>query len=395
MTVTDEGESIGLFEPLRVSGGAKFRPRLNDLARLLAEKSANLSISLPSALAEPLSVLIRAIDSHCSNFIEGHICEPVDIDRAIRGEYSDAAETRDLQLETLAHISTQKWIDEVGIGVAPYSAEAIRQVHKRFFEQLPHGSRVVRDGSGRQLTIEPGAIRTTGVQVGRHVAVSAGAVPRFLARMEQAYIPKGKAESILVAACGHHRLLWVHPFLDGNGRVARLLSAAALKTAIGTKNMWSLSRGLAQKEKEYKTLLQSCDEPRRGSLDGRGTLSEGALAEFVEYFLTTCIEEVEFMHDLMQPDRLRARVRTWALEQMRTGGLPLGSDALLEALNSRGHLDSAEVVALIDATGGSTRKLIAELTDFGFIQSETLHSPLQLSFPIRLTDQLLPGLFPN
>jgi len=159
--------------------------------------------------------------------------------------------------------------------------------------------------------------------------------------------------------------------------------------------MWSLSRGLARKEKEYKALLQSCDEPRRGSLGGRGTLSEGALAAFVEYFLTTCIEEVEFMHDLMQPGRLRARVRTWALEQMRTGGLPLGSDALLEALISCGQLDSAEVVALVDATGGSTRQLIAALMDFGFIQSETLHSPLRLSFPIRLTDQLLPGLLPN
>ncbi len=395
MTVTDEGESIGLFEPLLVSGGAKFRPSLNDLARSLAVKSANLSTSLPSALAEPLSVLIRAIESHYSNFIEGHICEPVDIDRAIRGEYSDAAETRGLQLETLAHIATQKWIDEDGIGVAPYSAEAIREVHKRFFEQLPHGSRVVRDGNGRQLAIEPGAIRTTGVQVGRHVAVSAGAVPRFLARMEQAYKPTGKIESILVAACGHHRLLWVHPFLDGNGRVARLVSAAALSAAIGTKSMWSLSRGLARKEKEYKALLQSCDEPRRGSLDGRGTLSEGALAAFVEYFLTTCIEEIEFMHDLMQPDRLRARVRTWVLEQMRTGRLPLGSDALLEALISRGQLASAEVVALIDATGGPARQLIAALMDSGIAQSETLHSPLRLSFPIRLTDQLLPGLFPN
>ncbi len=328
-------------------------------------------------------------------FTEGHICEPVDIDRAIRGEYSDAAEKRDLQLETPAHIATQKWIDEDGIGVAPYSAEAIREVHKRFFEQPPHRSRVVRDGNGRQLAIEPGAIRTTGVQVGRHVAVSAGAVPRFLARMEQAYIPKGKSESIFVAACGHHRLLWVHPFLDGNGRVARLVSAAALKMAIGTKSMWSLSRGLARKEKEYKALLQACDEPRRGSLDGRGSLSEGALAASVEYFLTTCIEEVGFMHDLVQPRKLRARVRTWALEQMRTGGLPLGSDALLEALIRRGQLDSAEVVALIDATSGSSQQLIAALTDVGIVQSKTSYSPFRLSFPLRLTDQLLPGLLPD
>ncbi len=396
MTVTDEGESIGLFEPLLVSGGAKFRPRLNDLARSLAEKSASLSTSLPSALADPLPILIRTIDSYYSNLIEGHLCDPVDIDRALRGEFSDVAGARDLQLEALAHISTQIWIDEDGIGAAPFSVEAIRKIHNRFFEQLPHGLLLLDDGSGGgKLSMEPGAIRTTGVRVGRHVAVSAGAVPRFLARMEQAYKPTGKIESILVAACGHHRLLWVHPFLDGNGRVARLLSATAFTTAIGTKSMWSLSRGLARKEKEYKALLQSCDEPRRGSLDGRGTLSEGALVAFVEYFLTTCIEEVEFMHHLVHPDRLRTRVRTWALEQMRTGRLPPGSDALLEPLISRGQLDRAEVVALINATGGSARQLTAVLIGSGIVQSETPHSPLRLSFPIKLTDQLLPGLFPN
>ena len=69
------------------------------------------------------------------------------------------------------------------------------------------------------------------MEVGRHIAISPGAVPRFLERMDAAYAKAGKIDSILAAACAHHRLLWVHPFLDGNGRVARLMSYAMLKSA--------------------------------------------------------------------------------------------------------------------------------------------------------------------
>jgi Fic family protein len=36
--------------------------------------------------------------------------------------------------------------------------------------------------------------------------------------------------------------LWIHPFLDGNGRVARLMSHAMLLEALGTGGIWSIAR---------------------------------------------------------------------------------------------------------------------------------------------------------
>ncbi|MGO4112466.1 Fic family protein [Rhizobium ruizarguesonis] len=167
----------------------------------------------------------------------------------MRGEYSSNAKTHDLQLEARAHIAAQRWIDDGGIAAEPLSVEAVCQIHKRFCELLPSSLLLVDAGDGgRQLAIEPGAIRTVGVQVGRHVAVSPGAVPRFLTRIEQAYKSRDQTDRILAAACGHHRLLWVHPFLDGNGRVARILSYVALKSALGTRCLWSMARGGATGE---------------------------------------------------------------------------------------------------------------------------------------------------
>ena len=49
MTFPDDGETIGLFEPLMVSEGSPTRAGLNDLVLELAEKSAAFRSSLPAS----------------------------------------------------------------------------------------------------------------------------------------------------------------------------------------------------------------------------------------------------------------------------------------------------------------------------------------------------------
>lgn len=158
--------------------------------------------------------------------------------------------------------------------------------------------------------------------VGGHVAISPGAVPRFLKRFEEVYSSLGKTETILAAAAAHHRLAWIHPFLDGNGRVARLMSHATLLDVLDTGAVWSVARGLARSVADYKGHLASCDQIRRDDLDGRGNLSEEAMEGFTRFFLTTCIDQVKFMESLMQPDQLRARILLWAEEEIRLNRLP-------------------------------------------------------------------------
>lgn len=82
--------------------------------------------------------------------------------------------------------------------------------------------------TSERIKIIPGALRHRDVKAGQHVAVSAGALPRFLRRFEEAYSDLGNVDAIVAAAAAHHRFLWLHPFLDGNGRVARLMSDALL-----------------------------------------------------------------------------------------------------------------------------------------------------------------------
>ena len=392
----DDGEMPGLFEPLMIGEGTAARARLSDLAFDLAGASARLVGQLPPSLGASLANLIRAMNCYYSNLIEGHKTHPVDIERALNDDHSTDPVKRDLQLEAKAHIAVQKWLDDNTSDNTPTSPEGICDIHRRFCTQLPPDLLcMVRPETGEKVSVIPGVLRTEDVRVGRHIAISPGAVPRFLDRFHRAYHNRRGIEAVLAAGCAHHRLLWVHPFLDGNGRVARLLSDVLLKKALRTGGVWSVSRGLARREAEYKQKLAACDQPRRGDLDGRGSLSEGALADFVGFFLERCLDQVIFMEQLIQPQALHPRIIRWANEEVLAKRLPSGSERILQAVLTQGELSRAEAVSVLGLNERTVRRITSELLNSGVLQTNSPRAPFRLSFPARLAGQWMPGLFPE
>jgi Fic family protein len=393
----DRGEPTSAMEPLVMAEGSRHRVALTDLAFDLTQKSAGFHRSLPSPLLASLAGLVRAMNCYYSNLIEGHDTHPVDIERALKNDYSTDAYKRDLQLEARAHIAVQEWIDSGALsGGHAVSAEGICEIHRRFCELLPQDLLWVEDPlTKKRLTVMPGELRKRDVQVARLVPISPGALPRFLARFGQAYASLGKTESILSTAASHHRLLWMHPFLDGNGRVARLMSHAMLLDTLDTGAIWSAARGLSRNVQQYKTLLANCDQPRRNDLDGRGSLSEEALAEFTRFFLTVCIDQVTFMERLVQPDRLRARILLWAEEESRLGELPPKSSSILEAVLYRGELPRGDVDTVVGTGERQARRIVSALVKRGVLISDSPRAPLRLAFPAALAPRWVPGLFPE
>ncbi len=336
------------------------------------------------------------MNCYYSNLIEGHDTHPIDIERALKGDYSQDARKRDLQLEAKAHIAVQHWIDTGGLKSPATTIDSITQIHRRFCEQLPEDLLWVEDPATKdKIKVVPGELRRRDVQVGRHIPISAPAVPRFLKRYEDVYAKLGRAETIIATAAAHHRLAWIHPFLDGNGRVARLVSHATLLDALDTGAVWSIARGLARNVNEYKGHLAACDLPRRNDLDGRGNLSEESLAEFTKFFLTVCLDQVKFMDRLMQPERLRTRILAWADEEMRLSKLPPKANKILEALLYRGALPRGDAATIVGTGERQARRIVSTLIERGVVASESTRTPLRLAFPATLASRWMPGLFPE
>jgi Fic family protein len=126
------------MEPLLFGDGSRDRAPLTDTAFELTQKCAGFRRSLPPSLLVSLADLVRGMNCYYSNLIEGHDTHPIDIERALRNDYSQDAHKRDLQLEARAHIAVQKWIDGGGLkGSDAVTTEGIREIHRRFCELLP------------------------------------------------------------------------------------------------------------------------------------------------------------------------------------------------------------------------------------------------------------------
>jgi Fic family protein len=336
------------------------------------------------------------MNCYYSNLIEGHNTHPVDIQRALFGEQSGDPKKRDLQQEAVAHIEVQRWIDDGGLGPQVATIANLHEIHRRFYEALPVSLKwVTNPDTGEQVPVIPGKLRREPVEVGRLTPVSPGAVERHLARWEQSYASLGRFETVLNTAAAHHRLVWIHPYLDGNGRVARLASYAMLRIALDTCGLWSVARGLARKADAYKAHLAACDLQRRNDLDGRGNLSEEALVAFTGFFLDLCLDQIEFMEGLMRPRDLRDRIMAWADDEIRLDRLHEKAKLLLAHVLFAGRIERKDMPGIVGTDDRQARRMAEPLVKIGLIRSLSPRAPYFLAFPAELAGRLMPGLYPG
>lgn len=394
----DRGEAVTQMEPTLISESSKHRARLNELVFELTGAASSFRASLPEGMVEPLCDLVRSMNCYYSNRIEGHDTLPIEIEQALAEDYSHDKKRRDLQYEAKAHIATQRWIDEGALRGRWGTVAGVSETHCRFESALPADLLwVTNPKTGQREQVIPGETRTFDVRVGRHVPVSPGAIGRFMRRWEEVYSKLGKFDMVLQSAAVHHRLVWIHPFADGNGRVTRLISYAMLLEALNSGGIWSIARGLSRKEKDYKAHLAACDQSRRNDLDGRGNLSEEELAEFTVFFLEVCLDQVQFMTKLMQPSELRKRIMTWAKEEERLGGILPHSNRVLAHILTHRELERKDVAEVVGFDDRKARRVTALLHKRGIITASTHRAPFRiaLALPAAIAPSFMPGLYPK
>jgi Fic family protein len=377
-------------------------PEILDLATSLSAAAERLPGRLHPLTAANLADLVRIMNCYYSNLIEGHNTRPRDIERALANEFDTVADRRNLQLEARAHIRVQKAIDlqhRTGKLPEPCSPDFILWLHRTFYDDAPEPMLQVK-GAGRTFQMQPGAFRRLpehDVVVGRHVPPSSAVVQTFMEHFARRYDSAhfGTGQRIVAMAAAHHRLSYIHPFPDGNGRVGRLLShAMALQAGIGAHSLWSVSRGLArglESASDYKRMLDYADSPRQGDLDGRGPLSEKALNDFIVWFLRICLDQIEFMSRLFALDTLTDRLKTYVERRF----LKQESFRIIEAVLQRGELSRGEVRFVTGLKERSARELLSELVTVGLLGSQTPKGPVSLCLPLAAVETLFPDLFPE
>lgn len=365
----------------------------------LLDKAAEITRSATALVGSAHAVtraavreLVRSMNSYYSNRIEGQGTHPLNIERALRKEFSEQPAIAHLQKVALAHIEAERELEaRVTAGESALSSKFLIASHHALYSRLTESDRTTEDGR----VVVPGQIREENGEVGGHLPPVHGSLPRFLARMDEVYArPMGWDQHLVAVACAHHRAAWVHPFLDGNGRAARLQSHCALWPL--SDGLWSPSRGLARSQKDYYAMLGKADHPRRGDLDGRGNLTEAGLCEWADFFLGVCADQVRFMGNMLDLDNMKRRIE--ALITFRAGedkGIRKEAILPLHHVFAAGPIARGEFSQMTGLGERTARSLISRLVKTGLLQSDSAVGPVRFGLPLDALQFLFPDLYPE
>lgn len=399
--IIQQYDSPHQFEPL-FPQERLLAPLLEKASDLIRE-SASLGASAAPAAAHQLRGLLRSMNSYYTNRIEGEHTRPADIERALRKDFSQEADVARRQRLAVSHIQTEiecerriQDLQVAGENVVPwlYSTPSLEWMHLQLFGSLTPQDLTLIDGS----LLQPGQLRTRGVAVGIHEAPTAESVPVFLNRWAEVYAGSRRGEASVVAlAAAHHRLAWVHPFLDGNGRVTRLQTHLALRAQGLTNGLWSPLRGFARTEEKYRALLKAADEHRRGDLDGRGNLTEAGLIDWINYTLDTCIDQVRFMRKLLDVGAMRDRILAALIfeESQKTGVRKEAALALHYLFSTNSEMGRAAFKQMTGLGERVATTLISALLKNGYLASDSPYGELRFAIPHNALRFYFPELWPE
>jgi Fic family protein len=369
--------------------------RLDELrqrTRVVVEQAYRLTGMTHPTTTANLRELVRAMNSYYSNRIEGQSTHPLNIERALRRDFSEEPDVAKLQRLALAHIEAEKELEQrVVAGEPALTARFLVAAHTALYGRLTSDDRTTPDGR----VVAPGELRTEQIAIGRHEPPLWSAIPEFLARLDQTYSqPPSLDDTLIRVAAAHHRMAWVHPFLDGNGRAVRLQTHCALFPL--SAGLWSLNRGLARNRERYYELLDAADKHRQGDLDGRGNLSEKALWNWCDWVVSLAEDQVNFMTKMLNLEAMKARIA--ALVSFRAQfdkGIRVEAVVPLHHLFLAGSASRGEFLQMTGLGERTASSLLSRLIETRLVKSASRVAPVQLAFPLDALQFLFPDLYPE
>jgi Fic family protein len=370
-----------------------------------------LSTSIGRPSRDALGPLLRAMNSYYTNKIEGQHTYPADLEAAIQKRFSPEHEIHRRQQLAIAYMELEKTLEPVALSLpwaTQFSEEWICRLHGDLYKSLPEESRVILDATGQSRgVLTAGALRNIDVTVGTHLAPSPEMLPDLLRHFAFRYGVEGYSmgRKIIAAGAALHRLSWIHPFSDGNGRVSRLQNHLLLTHLQLTNGLWSPMRGLARRQADYYAALGAADMPRRNDLDGCGNLSSRGLATFLDFWLDICAGQVAFMAAQLDFDTLGHRYGSFALQIVHDFGRTMSSTRgaiqaeplgrALYRLFQFGRLARGEFKAMLGASDRTASRMVAQLIDWQLLKSQSRTGTLEPGLPFFSLRFLFPGLWPE
>jgi len=383
----------------------QIKPELLELAEKVCIESAKIASGYNQHVVNAFRNVLRITNSYYSNRIEAESTHPIDIEKAMLKQFSKDSKQKALQELSIAHIRTQEFVETYSIKHNVIDRNFIKEIHRIFYSSEGMEKFTKLEEKNELIEMIPGEFRNKDVQVGNHIAPSSDSINAVFNYYEKEYSAifgkSTKAIKLLASLSSHHRLVYLHPFLDGNGRVSRLhLDAMFLNMKLEGYGLWNISRGLARDVKAYQHHLSYADMKQQGATDGRGELSLRGLEGYLKYMLESALDQIEFMGNGLRLDQLNDRIKKFvkfSQEGMfyKQEPLPKYSELLFSHLLLNGELERKYIPLAIGKSVSTATKLVSTLTKMGYLESEHTKAPLRLKVNSFFASQIIPELIPE
>lgn len=141
--------------------------------------------------------------------------------------------------------------------------------------------------------------------------------------------------------------------------------------------------------------MAATDESRLNDLDGRGNLSALRLFEVSEFFLSTALDQVEFISDSLDTENFSNRLKAFIEYDSSRNSTKFESFFLLREAFLRGQIPRGEAPRILGKPERTARRLIADLIKKEYLISDSSKSPLKFNFAIPMIPYILPKLYPE
>jgi len=293
----------------------RYAPAATDaLTRIAAARAHVDAAEIRPAAEDELRVSALAETVHFSTLIEGNELPIVEAERAARGDLDPDTKAK---VELVNYVDALRFLDGKGEkGRLEITPDFLLALHGRAMRGLgiegserfePRHEGAWRDGVAVVRDRATGKVMHEGPPA-REVADRMAGLCEWIAAREERLV---EFPPPVIAGVAHYAITDIHPFADGNGRVARLATAVILmRLGFIESRLFSFERYYAMNREAYYAALRSVRAQ---------TLSMNA---WLEYFLRGLAEEYE---------RVAAKIR-----ELETLGLGAGAPFQLSASQERG-----------------------------------------------------------
>jgi Fic family protein len=243
------------------------------LMSIEADRQVVATLPLTAPMLDSLRRTARLLSTHFSTQIEGNRLSPTQVQAVVEGEGNFPGRERD-EAEVRHYFAALQFVEARGRKPAPLAEREIQTIHGLVMtgkaKPTPYrdGQNVIRDArTGRIVYMPPEAkdVRTLMKDLVRWVNTAPG----------EADVP-----GPVIAALAHYQFATIHPYFDGNGRTARLLTNLLLhRSGYGLNGIYSLEEYYAANLSKYYEGLAVGDS--HNYYFGR---VKGDVTPFVTYF---------------------------------------------------------------------------------------------------------------